>query len=476
MKKTSLLSNSILNIVKTLVTYVFPLITFMYAARIFLSEGIGKIQFAQTYVSYFTLLSMLGIEKYGIREVAQVRDDQFKVSHLSHELLMLNGASVLISYSLFLISFFVFEKIQSYKWLLLINSVSVVFTSMGMNWLYSAVEDYKYITIRSCVVNGIALILLFLLVKEPDDIYLFVIIQTLASTGANIFNLMHSRKYIVYKNLHNYSLSRHIKPVLIIFCMTLFIEVYTHIDVTMLGLISGDRATGLYTAAHKVSGMISAVITAAIMVMMPRISYHAKNQELDLVKKLTRDAVNFILMLCIPAALGLSFLSKELILIFSGPDFIGGVGTANILAGRILFSSLNALVVLFLFIPLGKERNSLVSTGAAALFNFVFNLFFIPHYAQSGAATATVMAEIIELVVNLVFLSRVMPLRPLFSNLWQYVLAGIAIPASFFIFNGFIGNIYILTSLVVFSSVILYGAALLIMKNEYLLPIVKKFV
>jgi len=466
--------NAFFNIIKTLVTYVFPLITFMYASRIFYSEGIGKIQFAQSYTSYFILIAMLGIEKYGIREIAQVRENRVKLSRLSHELLMLNAVSVVAAYGLFFLSIACSGKLRTYQWLLLINSFSIAFTAMGMNWLYSAVEDYKYITVRNCIVNGLSLVLLFLLVHKQEDIYIFVMIQTFAATGSNILNFIHSRHYILYKNMHGYSPMRHLKPVLVIFCMTLFIEVYTHLDVTMLGLISGDAATGLYAAAHKISGMVTAVIGAAIMVTMPRISAYAKNRKINEIKKLSTDSINVILLLSIPSMVGLIMLREQMILIFSGRDFLNAAPTAFILAFRIIFSALNAFFVLYLFIPMGKEKNNLISTGSAALLNFVLNYLLIPQFAQAGAALATVLAEALELTLNLFFLSRIMPVRPLFKNMWQYIIASGAIIAVTLICKTLMSNSYLVTGTAVCLSATLYGGGLLALKNDYLLSAIEK--
>ena len=90
-KHKSLAGNAALNVIRTVVTYAFPLVSFMYGSRLFGTDGVGQIQFAQSFVAYFVLLAMLGIEKYGIREASRVKDDRQKLSKLSQELLIING-------------------------------------------------------------------------------------------------------------------------------------------------------------------------------------------------------------------------------------------------------------------------------------------------------------------------------------------------------------------------------------------------
>lgn len=475
MEKRTLACNAIWNIIKTLVTYVFPLVTYMYAARIFLSEGIGKINFSVSYTTYFILFAMLGIEKYGIREVAKVKDNINKRSHLTHELLMFNFISVVITYILFFLSIFWVRQLQVYRIFLLINSASIVFTAMGMNWLYVAVEDYKYITLRSCFVNLGALIALLLFVRSTEDIYVYVIIQTIATTGSNILSFMHSKKYIYYKKIGDYNLLRHLKPVMVIFSMTLFIEVFTHLDITMLGFISGDHAAGIYTAAHKVGGIVTALITATAMVIMPRIAYCVEEGEKEKIAEMTKNTVNLILMLSIPCAVGVFLFSKQLILIISGSAFFEAVDTSRILAGRVLFSSLNAFIVLFLFIPLGKEKNNVISTGAAAITNFLLNMILIQVLAEKGAAIATVIAEIVEFIINLHFLKREVPVRKMFLNVWQYILAGSVIVFVYLVCVRLIKNMVISMGVIIIISALLYFGILVLLKNQYIKKFIKLF-
>ena len=66
-KEKSLKKNFIMNIILTSSAYIFPLITFPYISRILGAVGNGKINFANSIVSYFIMIAMLGIPVYGTR-------------------------------------------------------------------------------------------------------------------------------------------------------------------------------------------------------------------------------------------------------------------------------------------------------------------------------------------------------------------------------------------------------------------------
>ena len=78
MKVRSLKFNSVVNLIKTILGIIFPLITFPYASRVLGATGIGKVDYANSISNYFILFASLGIATYTIREGAKVRDDKKK--------------------------------------------------------------------------------------------------------------------------------------------------------------------------------------------------------------------------------------------------------------------------------------------------------------------------------------------------------------------------------------------------------------
>ena len=73
----SLKINTILNMIKTCSNIIFPLITFPYISRVLMTENVGKVNFGDSYVSYFSLIASLGITTYAIRECAKGFSDFF---------------------------------------------------------------------------------------------------------------------------------------------------------------------------------------------------------------------------------------------------------------------------------------------------------------------------------------------------------------------------------------------------------------
>ena len=103
----SLKFNFIMNALLTMSQFIFPLITFPYVSRILSPEGIGKVSFATSVISYFAMFAQLGIPTYGVRTCAKVRDDKRELSRTVQELFIINIAMSIIAYAIlfFLILF-----------------------------------------------------------------------------------------------------------------------------------------------------------------------------------------------------------------------------------------------------------------------------------------------------------------------------------------------------------------------------------
>ncbi|HFR3474096.1 TPA: oligosaccharide flippase family protein, partial [Streptococcus suis] len=165
MKNRSLKINALLNVVRQGMTILFPFFTFPYISRIFGSTEFGKYNFSNSIVSYFALLAAFGMANFAVREGARIREDRQKFSAFASELFTFNIITTVVSIVLLIIATLSSSKLSSYTVLIFIQSVSILLTTIGLDWVNTVYEDYLYITIRYIVLQIIALILIFLLVK-----------------------------------------------------------------------------------------------------------------------------------------------------------------------------------------------------------------------------------------------------------------------------------------------------------------------
>lgn len=391
--QNSIKRNAVLNIGRTLLSIVFPLITFPYATRVLLPEGIGKTQFASGIISYFVMIAGLGIGTYGIRETAKKRDDAEALSKVTKELFLLNLVPTFISYILFGIALFFVPKFSAYRSLLIVYSATILFTTLGIEWLYSGMEQYSYITLRQFFFQICSLIALFIFVRQKEDVLKYAAISVFANVGANACNFVHSRKYIQWRLPVKLEITRHLKPVFILFGMRVAASLYVALDTTLLGFLTDDAQVGYYEAANKMARVVVSLITSVTAVMLPRLSYYVEKKDIASFKVLLEQSFNILILFALPLSAGLFLLSRNIILIISGVNFSPAVSTMRVLSPLVLVIPLSSFFGNQIFLPLGKERISLYAMLTGAVVNIVLSIIFIKRHGAFGAAFASLIAE-----------------------------------------------------------------------------------
>lgn len=476
MKEKSLKKNAILNSLGTVIGILFPIITFPYISRILLPEGIGRVNFVSSIISYFSLLAGLGISNYGIREAAKVRENINDFSLLVKELGIISFVSTFISYVLFFIVIFFVPKFHSYKNILFICSLNIPLATFGFSWVYSALENFTFSTINSLVFQSLNVISLFLFVKSKEDILIYVTIPVLCSIGSVICNLINLRKYISLKTTGKLKIRKHLKPIFVLFGMSVVTSIYTLLDTTMLGFLTNDTQVGYYSAATKINKLVLSVVTSACAVLFPRLSFYAEKADKTEFFNLLNKSFAITLGVAIPATIGLNLLSEPITLIFSGTEYIPSIPVMKMMNPIIIIISMSGFIGIQCLIPLRKEKITLYSVSIGAIVNFILNLLLMKKYGALGAAVSTLIAECSVTLFQIINAHKYFDKKSLIKNCIQYLLAASVMGlVVFFIMNIIKSNVakILLSS---FIGIIVYFVVLIILKNQFVSEIKKNII
>lgn len=465
MEKKSLGINFIFNVLKTLMGVVFPLITFPYAARILGPEYMGKIDYAQANITYFTLIASFGISGYAVREGARIRDDKEKISRFASEMMAINLMTVSVAYILCFLALLV-PKFAPYRGLMLIFSTTIILTAIGLEWLYNIYEDYRYITVRSFIFQVISMILLFTCVKKEEDYVIYALILICSSVGSNIMNLIRSRKYIKLRVLFNKNFFIHLKPMFYIFIMNIAASIYLVMDKSMLGFLTGDDVeVGLYSAAIKITTVIAALMNTVRVVMTPRVSYVVQNDK-EQAERLNYMAIKLVCMFSIPCAIGLFFLSDKVLLLFVGNKYISAANTLRILLVDVVFAAINGVVINQIFISYRRDRKASMAVIIGAVTNLILNSFTIPLFGKEGAAISTVASEAAIFIFACIVGRDIFRIGRVAKQIVQSLFACMPMVGVYFllVLNGI--NDIAVVLVTIFGGALLYFVMLMIIKNE----------
>ena len=406
LEKSSLKRNFIMNAILTMSSFIFPLISFPYVSRILLPEGTGKVSFATSLIAYFVMFAQLGIPTYGVRACARVRDDKEKLSRTAHELLIINLVMTAVSYAVLALALIFVPRLRQERLLYIVVSFTIFFTTIGMEWLYKALEQYTYIAVRSIAFKVVALVAMFVLVREKEDYVIYGGISILASSASYVTNFFHARRYIFMKPLGGYQFRPHLKAVMVFFAMSCASTIYTNLDTVMLGFMDTDTTVGYYNAAVRIKNILVSIVTSLGTVLLPRASYYVEHKLWDQFRDITRKALNFVFVAATPMMLYFILFARDGIYLLSGPEYAGAVLPMQIAMPVLLFVGISNILGIQILVPMGRELSVLWSIVAGAVVDLVLNALLIPRFGAAGAATANMVAEGTVMVVQLVMLQK----------------------------------------------------------------------
>ena len=390
--QASLGKNFIMNILLAASSLIFPLITYPYVSRILLPDGTGRVAFAVSVVSYFTMTASLGIPTYGIRVCAGVRDDKKELSQTVQEIFLINAVMTLLVCLVFAFCLAFVPKFQDDRALFLVCGISLLFNLVGMEWLYKALEQYQYITFRSIAFKALSVALMFVMIRSREDYLQYGFLTIFAGVGSNIFNFFHARRYITFVPQRPYRLKRHLRPILILFALTVTTTIYTNLDTVMLGFLKDSETVGYYNAAVKIKELLATIVAGLGSVLLPRISYYIKNGQFEKFRELIRRSFAFVTVFAIPLC------------VFYGPAYENSVLPMRLILPTLICIGLTNTIGIQILVPTDREKLVVYSTCAGAVTDLILNAVLIPVLGASGAALGTLAAEIVVLLVQLWFI------------------------------------------------------------------------
>ena len=472
MKTISLKTNAIYNGIKQACTVIFPLLSFMYCSRILGAEQLGKYSFGQSIISYFLLISYLGIPNYAIRDGAILQNKKNRFVKFINEVFSLNCIFTIFSYGILFLCLLCFSKLDQYKYVIVIQSLQILLTTFGADWINSIYEDFFYLMVRYVAIQLLCLIGLIVFVKGPEDILIYTFISVMANSGGNLCNYIYLKKRgIILRFTINIDIKRHMPSILILFFNNVASVVYLNSDITMLGLYLNDDQVGVYTVTSKIYSMIKSVINALVMVTVPRFSLYVSSKRMEEYRATLKKISNVLIIALIPTVIGMIMEAKNIIITLAGKEYLKGLNVIRILSFSIIFAVFSCFFSYAILLPNKKEKGFMLATVTAAIINILANIILIPILGINGAAITTLLAEVVVFIICI----RLSPQKISFKgdkiNFLSCFVGGSAIAIICYICDYVILSNKISLIVSVLISAVVYYTILLMFHNEYLLNI-----
>ena len=423
MRPPSIKLNYILNTVYQMLAFAVPLVTAPYVSRVLGANGVGISSFTVAVMQFFALFAVLGTTTYGQRAIARCRDDMAMRSRTFWEVEILRLGSTtlcLIAWILFLL----FSR--EYRFFYAILTLELAAYGFDLTWFYGGLEKFVHVVVRNLIIKATGVVLLFLFVKKPEDVWIYLLISSLSFLLGNFSMWATLRPFIRPPIPREWTFGTHLKESMAYFVPTIAASVYLYIDKIMLNRITGSVAeNGYYEQASKIIKVGYTAIVSLNTVMSSRMSYlFAKNQTEEIKKRLARSLA-FIFWMGFPLMLGLVVVAHNFVPWFFGRDFTPVEWLLVLGSPLILIMSMHNFLAAQYLVPSGQRVRSTKGIVAGAVVNVLLNLFLIPKYRAAGALVGTLGAEASIFVVYQYMSLDFLPLSVLFRTLVKPVVGAI---------------------------------------------------
>lgn len=389
----SIKKNFMYQTVLQILLMILPFITSPYLARVIGAEGVGIYSYTYSFASYFIIISKLGIDRYGARVIAQNRNNN-NLNEIFSNLFYVHAIisfCVIVSYAGYVVFF------AEYKLIATIQAVYIFASMIDICWFFVGLEKFKFTVIREMTIKIIALILIVTLVKNKNDLIIYIIIMVASSLASAVFLWVYIFKFVKFTKPSWNNMKIHLKPMIILFVPAIMENLYVTIDKIMLGSMCSKVSVGLYENAEKAM-MTKRIISAVGVVATPKMSVLFAEQKVAEIRRFINKSLKLTMALSFAFAFGTAAIAYEFSVWFWGSEF-QECGTIIIgLSLVIPIWTVGDVIRTQYLIPQNLDKQYIASVCVGTVVNILLNYILIPIIGIKGAVLGTMFSEIVVVI------------------------------------------------------------------------------
>ncbi len=414
--------NAAYNVAYRLFSVLLPLVTAPYLSRVVGTEGVGLYADAWTMSELFCLVGMLGLADYGVRTVAQARDNREELNRTFSGIwqmqLMVAGAALLAWLG------YVFFFAGDEKTIALHLTMMSVSCLCSFDWCLMGLDLFKPIALRNTFVKLAAAACVFIFVKSKNDLWIYGFAWSLATLAGNLSCAVMLKGKVTYRPVSLRESLKHLRPCAVLFISVLAVSIYRKMDKIMVYNIAGKHENGLYENAEKIIYCLSGFISAIGTVMMPKIANLQKKGETERIARHIDKSMDLIICMVSAMAFGVAAVADRFAPLFYGEDFRYS-GTLMIPLGFTLIMIGFANVIRTqVVLPQKRDHIFVKSVCTGAVVNLVVNACLIPSMKSMGAVIGTLAAELTVPLVQYIILRKELPYKRFLGYVALYAAVG----------------------------------------------------
>ena len=476
MATKSLFKNSIYKSLLNLANIIVPIFMGPYIARLLDVNLYGIYNKVYAEFQIFLIFAGFGLYNYGIREFSKVRDDPKKISKLFSSLFVVGILSNIITLIVYVIySFATSDGITTVVYMIM--TIQIVGNIFYIEFVNEALENYKFITIKTLIIKVFYVLGLIVFVRKPEDIVPYAVVINLTVFANNIVSFIYAKKRIKF-DFKEIKIVKYIKPLVLVLLISNVEILYSQLDKVMLGKFVDDVAVTMYYIPYYIIATLASFPLSIISVAIPRASYMLHEHGKEAYENTLEKAASASLFIMIPMCLGVCVLAPEIMQIYGGAKYVVATTTLMFACIHRLIITAESILTNLVMYTNNKEKQLVRMMFGFGVLNIILNSLLVVFkvFTPITEMITTAIAEFLLVTTQMLYSIKVLHIKPrIFTkqNLLYLALGVLFIPISLgvrFLKLGMIMNILVIMLL----CAGLYVIVLLIKKDYNLFLILEK--
>lgn len=382
--------NIVINATYQLFLVVIPIITIPYIARVLGAQNLGLYGYTTSIINFLGIIINFGMNQIGVREIAKTETaTRIRLFFKLWKIQFISG--IIISFCYIAVIFLLAPNNNAVYFCQIFFLISFIF---DISWFFIGMGQIKKVTLRNTGVKLIGIFLIFILIKDSNDLLLYVLINGVTFLLSNIFFWIEILS--INKNERNYfkpvpSSLTFVKISFVLLLPQIAVQIYTSLNTTLVGILTDSLQVSYYDQSQKISRMVLAIVTSISVVLMPRLAEKKDDKEIFNMVSTSLFYTTFVSALFLVIV---SSNSNTFVPWFFGDEFLSMRVNMKLSSLIILFISFGGVFSTQFALARGYDKEFSIPYYIGVFTNIGLNLVLIPKFGALGASVTLVLTEI----------------------------------------------------------------------------------
>lgn len=472
MKKTLL--NIFYNAIYQVFLVLVPLITVPYLSRNLGPSTYGIYSSVNNTIQFLMVFCSLSISYIGMRTISRTR------AHSTHEelteafwgLWYFQAIASLVMV-LATIAFVTIAKVQYWNYILLMIPF-MISAQLDIAWFFQGLADFGKVVLRNTIVKLVSVVLIFALVKNPSDLWKYMLIMSVSTLLGSMVFWLNIRQYVGKPTPHFYKFKESVVAIITLLIPQIATQVYTSLDKPILGWYQNSTQVSFYDNSQRISNMILGVITSITLVMMPKMAAEGKETQKVVLKK----SLEVTVMLGLIFAVVVMVNTKQFVPFFFGAKYIPMTSLMFWFTLTIIIIPLGGVFANQFALANQRDKEYAIPVVIGAVAELILTYFLDRAYGATGALISILIVEVLVCVLRVWIVRDDYDFDYVFHDIPKYFLVALISFAIGMIIPNIIPSAFFN---MVFKSIIvmlIYAGLMFVFKfdiNDDIVMVIKKF-